>query len=643
LKNVNFAYVRSSIALILAALALLLAAAPAAGADTRAAGAAGDEPSVIIATLPSDMTIAALARVEGLSPGLLSSGIGGGVPAAQTYLDMSQGARVFSHFYDEDLPPVLMTDAGVDPKVWDEVVARAESAPDEIVPGLLAQALEDAGVPVAAEPLIGHVALLATNESGAVERMGEGGCLRRCPPGMSVVRVEPGELPRMIAALDDDDMLLAIRDAPPDEAKQLPIGIAGTGFDGTLTSDSTRTEGFVISTDIAPTILDRLGIEVPPEMDGEPIRSEEAVDIGEITSLDRRLGERPGRGAVIGIPLLVWLALTGLAAWIGRARLGRPACAMLALSGAYLPTMLLVGAALKPSQTVEALIVLLGSPALAAITLRLVRGYAALAVACAITVGAHAIDMFLGSPLTALSVLGPNPAGGVRFYGIGNELEAGIAAMVPIGVGAWLGSRPDRSPRFAAAMFFAFALLATLAFAPGRFGADVGAAIVLPVGAVVAAGVVLELRVRTMLIGLVLIAIAGVAALVLADTLSGGGSHFARTVLGADNAGELWDVVERRVRLTARSFYDPRYPYLLVICIGLLAIGWRRRDQLMGWFGDRHAARAGFLGALVATIVGTLANDSGAILLIVGTIYIAIAAGFFWARSPAAEGMRREE
>ena len=218
-------------------------------------------------------------------------------------------------------------------------------------------------------------------------------------------------------------------------------------------------------------------------MDGEPIVGEETIDVGEITTLDRRLGERPDRGAVVGIPLLVWLILTGLAAWIGKARWGRPACAMLALSGAYLPTMLLVGAALKPSQWVEMLIVLLGAPALAAITLRLVRGYAALAVACAITVGAHMVDMFFGSPLTSLSVLGPNPAGGVRFYGIGNELEAGIAAMVPIGAGAWLGSKPDRSPRFAAAMFFVVRAARRRWRSPRAASARTsGAAIVLPVG-----------------------------------------------------------------------------------------------------------------------------------------------------------------
>jgi hypothetical protein len=568
----------------------------------------------------------------------MNAGIGGSVPAAQTYLDMTQGARVFNHFYDETLPPVLLRYGGVDPPVWREIVERAERAPDEIVPGLLGQTLEDAGITARAEPVIGHTALLAANEDGRVTRTRERPCRDGCPPGFTAIRAEPGQLNDLIDDLRGDDLLIAIRDAPPAEDKQLPIGIAGEGFRGTLTSDSTRTPGFVLTTDLAPTILERFGLDIPAEMAGRPIRGDESLGADEITRLDRRLGERPKRGAVIGVPILAWLLATGLAALIGRARWARPACAMLAISGAYLPALLLVGAAVKPSQTVEALIVLLGGPLLAAITLLLFRSYAALAVACGVTVGAHAIDVVVGSPLTSLSVLGPNPAGGVRFYGIGNELEAGIAAMVPIGAGAWLGSKPGRSPRFAAAVFIACALVATLAFAPGRFGADVGAAIVLPVGAAVAASIVLGVSRRTMLIALGAVAVGGVVALVLADALLGGDAHLSRTVLGADNPGELGDVVVRRLRLTARSFYDPAYPVLLAITVVLLVIGFRGRHKILGWFGDREPARAGFLGALAATIVGTISNDSGAILLIIGTIYLAIASGFFWARSPVLTG-----
>ena len=41
--------------------------------------------------------------------------------------------------------------------------------------------------------------------------------------------------------------------------------------------------------------------------------------------------------------------------------------------------------------------------------------------------------------------------------------------------------------------------------------------------------------------------------------------------------------------------------------------------------------RAGLLGALAATVVGTLANDSGALLLEIGAAYLLVFAGFAWA------------
>ena len=101
--------------------------------------------------------------------------------------------------------------------------------------------------------------------------------------------------------------------------------------------------------------------------------------------------------------------------------------------------------------------------------------------------------MIAGSTLTAQSLLGPNPGLGVRFFGIGNELESILAVTIPVGVGAALMSAqaalrprdhragPRRSPSSARASLFA------AIFAAGRFGADVGAAIVFPAGAAMAA------------------------------------------------------------------------------------------------------------------------------------------------------------
>ena len=61
-----------------------------------------------------------------------------------------------------------------------------------------------------------------------------------------------------------------------------------------------------------------------------------------------------------------------------------------------------------------------------------------------LTVLAYALDAIAGSPLTALSLLGPNPGLGVRFYGIGNELEALLAVLVVGGIGAALAGFAPR-------------------------------------------------------------------------------------------------------------------------------------------------------------------------------------------------------
>ncbi len=45
--------------------------------------------------------------------------------------------------------------------------------------------------------------------------------------------------------------------------------------------------------------------------------------------------------------------------------------------------------------------------------------------------------------------------------------------------------------------------------------------------------------------------------------------------------------------------------------------------------------RAGLLGALAATAIGTLANDSGALLLEIGAAYLLVFIGFAWAENRA--------
>jgi hypothetical protein len=412
------------------------------------------------------------------------------------------------------------------------------------------------------------------------------------------------------------------------------LGIAGRGFDGNLTSDSTRLDGYVLSTDVAPTILGRFGIAVPSQMSGQPIRAEGEVDPAAVVKLGARLSvisER--RGPVIGLSLLVWVVALGIVAALTPGRAARPGVRLVGLAVIYLPLVLLLGAAIEPGEAVEMLIAMLGAPLLAAATLGLFDGYRALAVAAGLTVLAYAIDVIAGSPLTAVSLLGPNPGLGVRFYGIGNELEALLAVLIVAGTGAVLaGFAPRRSARECATAFLVVGIAAALVFAAGRFGADVGAAIVFPVGAAVAAAAIAARRRRTALL-IVALPLAVLALLALIDLVSGANAHLTRSVLDAGGLSDLGDVAQRRLQLSGHSFARPIVFVFLPLIVALATLAVVRRDDLRDWLHGYPAMRAGLIGAVAATVVGTLANDSGALLLEIGTAYLLVFVGFVWAEA----------
>jgi hypothetical protein len=306
---------------------------------------------------------------------------------------------------------------------------------------------------------------------------------------------------------------------------------------------------------------------------------------------------------------------------------------LIGLAVIYLPLVLLLGAAIEPGQTPEALMVALGAPLLAALTLALFGGYRALAVASGLTVFAYAIDVIAGSPLTSLSLLGPNPGLGVRFYGIGNELEALLAVLIVAGTGAGLtGFAPRISPRACAGAFLGIGIFAAFVFAAGRFGADVGAAIVFPVGAAVAAAAIAARRRRTALL-IVAAPVVVLALSALIDLVSGANAHLTRSVLDAGGLSDLADVAQRRLQLSAHSFARPIVFVFLPLIVVLATVAMVRRDRLAAWLAGRPAMRAGLIGAVAATIVGTLANDSGALLLEIGAAYLLVFTGFAWAEA----------
>ena len=629
------------LALALAWLGLIALAPPAAQAR------AGDppQPRVTIALLPSGTTVERIAAaVPGIAPGVLSAGIGQ-VPASQTYLDVGQGTRLAGSLYPETIPPLYVTGNRVSGRRWRQALERAADAPADIVPGLLASTLEEAGVSVTATPLAGSPALIATDREGRVSRGAD--CeLGECP-GVTVGSVRLAELPAVARRVRDGDFLIAL-ERPPPLRDQLAVGIAGPGFsgEGNLSSPTTRMPGYVLSTDLMPTILDAYGIAIPDEVSGRVIETDgDEPDSEAVATLEKRLGDVPERRyGALAVNLFIWLALLGLATLIWRRRAAVLGLRLLAVAMAAVPALLLIPAAIAPSELVERLIVGLGAPLAALLALAATRRlgpngpYAAFGLAAAVSIVAVAIDVLAGSPLTPLSLLGSNPGYGVRFFGIGNELEATIGVLLMLGTGAAITAIAPRDPRRAMAIAAVLVTLAAvLVFAPGRFGADVGAAITFPAGAAAAVIAALGLGGRRALL-VVLAPVAALALIVVVDLVLGGDAHLSRSVLDAGGLDEVGDVFERRISLGAKSF--PRYidsPFFIGALIAIAAAIWQRR-RIASWLEGRPAARAGVIGAAGATVIGTLANDSAALLLMVGTGFIAVFCGLAWGSRPTADG-----
>ena len=92
-------------------------------------------------------------------------------------------------------------------------------------------------------------------------------------------------------------------------------------------------------------------------------------------------------------------------------------------------------------------------------------------------------------------------------------------------------------------------------------------------------------------------------------------------------------VFGHRLREAGESFGRPLLVPGLPVVIASAALAWLRRDRIAAWLRGVPAMRAGLAGALAATLMGTLANDSGALLLEIGAAYLLVFLGFAWAEA----------
>jgi hypothetical protein len=438
-------------------------------------------------------------------------------------------------------------------------------------------------------------------------------------------------LGRVLEQLGEDDLLMVVAPSGPRTSRidQLtPVIVRGPGFEpGWLTSPLTRRDGLVLLTDVAPTALAALGIDIPrwvsdSTMSTTPATTEDAVQ--RFVDLDDESSFRElfvTIATVTLIALLVALAIATLMVFLRRTPTAKRYAHALSLAVLALPIAALVVrmvngwrvGAIGATLLLLALVIGLSAVAGAVGRRRAHGGLVLLLLGLLLAT----LDLLLGSPWQLNGAFGYSPLQAGRFYGNGN---LGFAVFVTCGIVGLtaLADAFGRRVGRATAWWLGAALVAiVLMEGLPQLGADFGGVLAGVPALFVVWLVARDARVRPrMVIAVAAAAAVASGALMVLDMLR---PPARRTHLGAlaarirdDGLEPLVTIVRRKGEANIHLLVGTRWTWVVPLTAALLALlFWRGRGLLGGTLARRQLLRAGLFGSLTAGIVGMVVNDSG--------------------------------
>lgn len=387
-----------------------------------------------------------------------------------------------------------------------------------------------------------------------------------------------------IQAPSVDGTVVVYVELPPDGTRgndrRYPVAIVGGGWAGLLRSPSTRIPGLVSIADIAPTVLQTAGLEIPEGIAGHVLST--VPDAGAALTAERvdtRLSQtRDARLPATAAGAAIVLVLVALGA-LGSAVAARAALLAVPAGMAASVALALAGTSRWWLFAVVTAVLAVGGGMLA-------RTRPALGMLVIGGIAATFVGLAWWGPEMSLSLLGPNPDGGGRSYGVPNELETMLAgSAVVAGALFW--------PLGGSAALMITGTIGLMTVTPDRLGASVtGAAVI-----AVAFGVLsLALEGRRGIIPLAVVGAAAASILLLA-----GPEHAA----GA-GGGRLLDRIELSARLSVSSLEAALLTFVAgVLPLVLLALAYPRARARL-----EPPESAALLALLVAAPVSLVLNDS---------------------------------
>jgi hypothetical protein len=397
----------------------------------------------------------------------------------------------------------------------------------------------------------------------------------------------------------------------------------GTFGESWLTSPTTRRQGMVVISDVAPMVLQAMDVPAPDSMIGTPIGEGEGRTDGAaaLVELDEASSVRERFAATafwVIASLLSLLAILAFVVFLGsRGRYHR-----LLVAVAYFGLAVFSAAHIIRAfeywhvGVLGSHLLLYGVAALLAVAAWFVpgprwAGGVALLVLAVLLFGS---DVAMGGALQVNGVFGHSPLVAGRFYGVSNPGYTILFSAALLGfTGLAELQRQERLPVWGVV---ACVVLLPLIGLPSM-GADFGGLLagVPAVGVTIALGRGWRIRWRT-IVAFAVVAVVAAIGLSFVDLLRPpeARTHLGRfaALIAEGDLSELGMIVQRKGVAALKSLTVTRWTYFIPVGLAVLALLLiRPRGVLRDVLPQRRLLRAGLWGTLVAGILGFAVNDSG--------------------------------
>ncbi len=396
---------------------------------------------------------------------------------------------------------------------------------------------------------------------------------------------------------------------------------------GLLKSGTTRRSGFVTLVDVAPTVLELLGVERPTSMEGRPFevgatggdaagRRELLVEVNE-GAIFRDKNVVPAAAGYVVAQALLWVAAALVLR--GTSTQGRQLLEVSCLSLiGFLPATHLATILPPEAWSSSWYWTFVAGVSVGIGLLSWIAGRRqvpdSLIVALGVMLVVLAVDVVLGAPLQLNAVFGYSPTVAGRFAGFGNlafaQLAAGAVLLACLVAGR-VGGRKG--------VALALAILSVVVLLDGApfWGSDVGGVLALVPAAGVTAWLLLERPIRprsVVLWGLATLVAVGVFGMVDLSRPDHSQTHLGRLIEQVEDEGiePFITVVGRKLDANLSVLTRSAWTLMVPVVFGVAGyLFWRAPGALRRVHERVPAERAALAGLLLLMVLGFALNDSG--------------------------------